>query len=410
MTNNESIVFQGLSEVIRNNILAPISQYLRTTKNIEVSVDELSTILKLPAQSRAPMSMIPGGVPPISSAPSALASLPGLGMPMTTSRRGKSSGGSTQSVPESEQCMYKFTRGKAKGERCASRRDSGSQWFCSTCKKKKSAQTQITNGTSSFSGSSQTTGFNPMNPLMGAQMMAPRPSPSVKVSPLSDGYYREHQFNLLLMAGNSPHEFVCKGIIDKATNKVMPLTGEAIQYCQEKNISYVDPTRNMDQGSGVQRTTPTVPQLPGVSVPQLPSVYAPQGSTSVSVPQLPSVYAPQMSSVSVPQLPSVNAPQMSSVSVPQMSSVSVPQVSTSMSVPQVTSVHAPQVSTSTSVPQVSSMSVPQLPSINAPQIHTSTNVPQLPSVQDSPPTSQQIGDSNTPGVTSPAPVMPTPSE
>ena len=402
MTNNESIVFQGLSEVIRNNILAPISQYLRTTKNIEVSVDELSTILKLPAQSRAPMSMIPGGVPPISSAPSALASLPGLGMPMTTSRRGKSSGGSTQSVPESEQCMYKFTRGKAKGERCASRRDSGSQWFCSTCKKKKSAQTQITNGTSSFSGSSQTTGFNPMNPLMGAQMMAPRPSPSVKVSPLSDGYYREHQFNLLLMAGNSPHEFVCKGIIDKATNKVMPLTGEAIQYCQEKNISYVDPTRNMDQGSGVQRTTPTVPQLPGVSVPQLPSVYAPQGSTSVSVPQLPSVYAPQMSSVSVPQLPSVNAPQMSSVSVPQMSSVSVPQVSTSMSVPQVTSVHAPQVSTS--------MSVPQLPSINAPQIHTSTNVPQLPSVQDSPPTSQQIGDSNTPGVTSPAPVMPTPSE
>ena len=180
MNTNESVVFAGLSTLIRNNVLTPIVNYC-ATKGHQYSIEELANVLKLaPTTPTAPianMSMssltapqltngfapnlapqglnlnlpaqsfnAPLGFPPVANAPPTLTAFGGVAMPIPGAKKGRGkSTAPTAPVPDNERCQYIITRGRNKNTRCESRSESG-QPFCGQCKVKKAANAQLQQG------------------------------------------------------------------------------------------------------------------------------------------------------------------------------------------------------------------------------------------------------------------------
>jgi hypothetical protein len=302
--NNESVLSGGISTLIRNNVLTPIVHYL-ATKGCQVSVEELSNLLKLaPTTAPAPNLTAPNmnfsapmGYPPVANAPPTLTGFAGMPLPMgPTTGKGRGKGSvAVDNVPDNEKCQYIVTRGRNKNQRCTSRAEPN-QPFCAQCKTKKAAQAQLQTGAQApmggsfpgmsgmntmpglpgLSGISAMPGFpsfaptgtmSQLNPTISSALSAPPDVPKVQVTQLGDGGYHEKTQNLYLRAVNGGH--VCDGVYDPLTGNISALTPDKIAFCKQNNINYVDRsnTNNMIPVSSVsgQTLASINQQLPGIN-------------------------------------------------------------------------------------------------------------------------------------------------
>lgn len=335
MNTNESVLFQGLSNLVRQNLLPAIVQHL-ATKGVQVSVDELANVLKLAPntavvapQQLSAASVAPSfnmGVPSMGTTPgfggiaSATPSLMGMGgMPLSIgggggAKKGSKKNTATAPPPENERCQYVFTRGRNKNDRCPNRCEPGHP-FCSGCKGKKTAQDQLTRGAPGANSSGAAPGlpgvlpslgavpgvqtgngtFNQLNPSLAGTLAAPvQEPPKLQVKSIGDGLYHEVKHNLVIKTGNQPGSYICCGVIDPKTNITSPLTADKIEICKQFNLSYVDPSKAngtpVEQSASVSVTGQVLPnvsqQLPGVNG----NMSAPP-QVNMSLPGLPTVAA-----------------------------------------------------------------------------------------------------------------------
>lgn len=301
---NENAVFNGLSTLLRENVLKPIVDFF-AQKGITTSVEELAGVLRLPVSS--PVSA--PTLPTFSSIPPTVTNLPGLGLPQTITKRRK--GTTAGPVPESECCQYRFIRGKNSGRRCESRAEAG-QPFCSSCKGKKSAQQQLQNGqvggasapvastaipnfTNQFAGQmwpGQGAGIMPslsasiptLNQLTPGFSQPQDNTIKLQVHSLGNGLYYEKTSFLAIRMGANPNEHICCGVYNPQTGAIGPLTPEKIELCNKYKLKYVDPSTQGSQQTPprVPSTTPQMPIVPGLGqmIPAAPTMGAhnkPQG-------------------------------------------------------------------------------------------------------------------------------------
>ncbi len=348
---NESVVFQGLSGLIRNNVLGPIVQYLSTRQPMQgqITVDELANILRLPASNSVPQPIQPIQTPiqqPFGIQPAT--SMPGIfglnGLAGSQPLGAKKTKAPSEPIPTDQRCQYLMQRGRDTGKQCDKRAVSGSI-FCTACSGKKAAQAQVakTGGMAPMGGMPMMPGQNPMmpgimgqapgmNPAMSAQLtttQAPQSS-QLQVVSLGNGHFLSPVHGLLFRNGANPHDIICVGTFDQATRQSSHLTPEKIQLCQSLGVTYVEP--------GKQTANP------GSQVSTLPSV-SPASSQNNGMPNLPSVTGqmPNLPSVTgqMPNLPSVTGQpsqqqfnQQLPSSMPQQLPSSMPQQQLPSSMPQ----------------------------------------------------------------------------
>lgn len=303
MNNNESVVFNGLSNLLRTNVLGPIVNYLGATKNCQVTVEELATVLKLNSIATAPQmpGFTPqlnfGGAPPIGFPPvnNTLQSFGGVPMPLASTTKAGRTAKAPENVPENEKCQYKMTRGRNKDQRCQSRAEAGNI-FCKLCKEKKSAATQqAQNGGAPTQGLVPTaptfpglpgmlpsnfptfapTVMNQLNPSMANVLEQPNKF-KIRGSQLGDGLIHELDHDLLIRAIGQ-NNYICLGIYDPKTKESRPLTPEKIALCKSINMNYVDPTSYNVTGQSLPTITQQMPTvmtsgIPNFGLPQVPSL------------------------------------------------------------------------------------------------------------------------------------------
>jgi hypothetical protein len=330
MNTVESVLFQGLSNLVRQNLLPAIVQYLasRSPTQGQVTVEELASVLKLDATtnvSAAPQqlsstSIMPSfstGVSSLSMNNTGVPALMGMGgMPLPVvggAKKGNKKGTTTAPPPDHERCQYVFTRGRNKNDRCPNRSEPG-QHFCSSCKSKKTAQQQLTSGAPTATGAPGIpSGLPGVLAVPGVQTFLSQFNPSgtsikelpkLQVNNLADGLYHEIKHNLVIKSGGQPGTYICCGAIDPKTNQITPLTADKIEVCKQIGLTYVDPnkgTKPADQSAPVSVSGQILPnvhqQTPAVDtsvnvLASLPSVGQQKGlSTTSGIGTLPIIRA-----------------------------------------------------------------------------------------------------------------------
>ena len=333
MNNNESVVFAGLSTLIRNNVLGPLVNYLGANKNCQVTVDELATILKLnstsapnvgaPAGFGSQLSFggaAPIGYPPVTNAPPSLTTFGGIPMPLASTTKSNRTTKAPENIPENEKCQYKMTRGRNKDQRCQSRAEAGIP-FCKVCKDKKSAASQQAQtgggvpapnivpagpsfpglpgvqglpqfGAGAFPGNFPAfapSGMNQLNPTMGNALSAAPEGFKIKAQQLANGLLHEVNHNLLIRS-TAPNEYICLGIYDPKTGRDLPLTPEKIEICKSLKMNYVDTASTNVSGQSIPVMNQQLPAmlsvagggLPQFGLPQVPGLGMMTGAVSVT--------------------------------------------------------------------------------------------------------------------------------
>lgn len=292
MNTVESVLFQGLSNLIRQNLLPAIVQYLasRSSAQGQVTVEELAGVLKLDATTTTNVSAAPQQLSNTSIIPSinmnvpALAGMGGIPLPaISGAKKGNKKGTTAAPPPDHERCQYVFTRGRNKNDRCPNRKEPG-QSFCSSCKSKKTAQHQLTSTPSAPTGLSGLAGIQASLSQLNQSIAPIQEPPKLQVKTLADGLYHEIKHNLVIKSGNQPGTHICCGVIDPKTNQITPLTPDKIEICKQYNLAYVDPnktgTNSTEQSAPVSVTgqlLPNVSQQPPVingnaTLPGIPAV------------------------------------------------------------------------------------------------------------------------------------------
>mgnify|MGYP006908214556 FL=1 len=342
--NNESAVFAGLSQLIRQNVLAPLVQAIPTlVQQGRLNVDSMAEVLKLPAASSAPAApasalpsvsgapMMPGGFSMSSAGmmnPPSIMGFGGAPVQLTGAKRGKTAAPAAP-VDPSRQCRYVRTRGKTPGQQCTNEMV-GNTLLCVNCTKLKTAQQQISRlgagaglpspVMSTLPSVSQLPGF----PQFPTNMPVSQPVPQQRIQAVPTkipGVYREVKHNLAIKAGTVPNEYICYGLMDPVTEAVSPLTVDLIKVCADMKLNYVDPNAGSQSTSSVSgqiipnvnQSMPSVSGIPNVNQP-MPSVSGlPNLSQGLGLPTL-----PQM-----PTLPgfgqNMTSPNMTGFSVPSVS-------------------------------------------------------------------------------------------
>ena len=326
MNTNESVVFTGLSTLIRNNVLTPLVNYLGATKGCQVTVDELANVLKLNAINTSNIGVpqmsgfappqlsfggaAPIGYPPVANAPPSLTTFGGIPMPLASTTKSGRAPKATENIPENEKCQYKITRGRNKDTRCQSRAEPGIP-FCKLCKDKKAAASQQaqTGGVpapnmapagpfpglpgviGAFPSNFPTfapLGMNQLNPTMGNALAAPEAF-KIRAKQLANGLLHEENHNLLIRS-TAPNEYICLGIYDVKTGKSLPLTPEKMEICKSLRMNYVDPTSTNVSGQSFPPINQQLPAtlsvagggLPHFGLPQVPGLGMMNNAVSVT--------------------------------------------------------------------------------------------------------------------------------
>jgi len=216
MATNESVVFIGLSELLKLNVIKPIINYLYT-KGIECTDEELWEVLKLEPQSISKNSM--GSTPP--------------------NYQGKQDRRSRKinlEIPEDQRCKYIFIKGLNIHKQCIEKAENGNI-FCKYCKDKKSAKEQEEKYVS-------TTGETKTESGVKGTPSKPKSTKSINLRTVKGGLCIESKHDLLLRPIATPNEYVCIGVaLDSTGYMKRDLLSEDIKICEEYGISYVDPNK-----------------------------------------------------------------------------------------------------------------------------------------------------------------------
>ena len=308
--NNESVVFGGLSGLLRTNVLTPICSYLQTRQQQgPLTVEELANVLKLPSSAPLPSSTpgssfapMPSGFPAaagfagMTGAPPMLTGFAGMPMPLGAQKKTRGKTTNTQPAADHERCVYQITRGANKGNRCINKIEGGLQ-YCTQHKGTRAAQNHMQGGAPAQGqmqgqmqgGMSGMPGLPGMPMMPGMQSMPMMPvaqpqQPKIQVHQVAPGLYREASQGLAIKTGSTPNEYIACGVlVDPKTTQITPLTPDKIDYCRQIGLAYVDPSK---PGESVVKPAPVNNYAPPVNGSFAPpgNNFAPQASGSFAAP------------------------------------------------------------------------------------------------------------------------------
>ena len=136
----------NVGSFLARDILGPLVEWLRTNKNIELTVDECVKALDLPALAPVAQASMP--------------TLPGLQSPVAKASPQRTPAKKAPTPGDGPGCPYSFSRGQYKGQICGAKVAPG-ETYCNACKKKKivggSPGTTAPSGASSAPGLKGTT-------------------------------------------------------------------------------------------------------------------------------------------------------------------------------------------------------------------------------------------------------------
>lgn len=243
----ESVLLNGFSSIIRNVLLPEITKYLAATRGVSISVDELSKCLALPSTTS---SLTPNNLQtPVNAFQnmnmgSSLTQAPKI---TTTNKKKPVSNPNLPQQGMGTTCIYIYTRGENKGTNCPNKPEPGSP-FCKQCGNKKTAGTQLQNaGRSNIQG-----GPAPgIHDTLGSNRSSTN-NGSLILKDLHNGFYAYEQNNLAFkfsQPSDDPGSYICVGLFNNDRTKLLPLTNELIKFCNENDISYVDPSNERNNSA-----------------------------------------------------------------------------------------------------------------------------------------------------------------
>ena len=229
MSAPSTVFAESIANLTRTAIIEPLVDWLRNTKGVEVTADEIVQALNIPATPRFQTSY--SAVPP----------------PLKGAVTSKPRAPSTKKIvdPNATPCVYVFTRGKNKGETCGNPSVPGTN-LCSACSTKTSANKYKT------------------------MPVAPRPitatvastststSAAVDVEPYGDKYL-DRLANLIL---------------DKQPDGTMVATG-VLDGNQERPLTKEEEDAALDRGISLPTKSAAVPPIPIAKNPLIPSMNKP---------------------------------------------------------------------------------------------------------------------------------------
>ncbi|MEM3858036.1 MAG: hypothetical protein QW478_01375 [Candidatus Micrarchaeaceae archaeon] len=213
----EYLAYEEFSnQIIKQRVLLPLVNYLNS-KNVSVTVEELSNALKLPNQSQNSFqgqifnnSLIPNLVS------SDMTNLVPPSKPKTSRKK--------QQLSEEERCIYTTSTGK----RCSKKREEGTL-TCALCKKRKNIKEHETRYLQEHGMKSSDLPSTVKQTVLQTTQLPGNP-----------GLTKEEGSNLVFRSGPDVNKPICVGSLNEKTNNVEPLTQEQTQQCKDKNVSYVD--------------------------------------------------------------------------------------------------------------------------------------------------------------------------
>lgn len=159
MTSNLESFQNQIQSFVSNLVIQPLALWLQNEKKVNVTVDELMEVLKIP-KIQKPLTVIP---PNSSQPPIPLSTLGSL--PVETKKVARPKSKSSQPTIDSYSgptCKYVFKRGENKGQSCGKPVVSGGE-FCEQCNNKKTTTTSKTESaskTKSTASEAKPVGFN----------------------------------------------------------------------------------------------------------------------------------------------------------------------------------------------------------------------------------------------------------
>lgn len=398
MATNGSLIANAVEQLIVSNVLTPLSQWLKSAKGVDATVQEMAQVLNLPATStpkaipnglpqnvplQMPNMQMPG--PQMGGIPSYLNGGAIGGMPLGVQQPSRNS--RTKAVDPNytgPTCQYRYSRGAKNGQFCGQPCIPNSN-FCKECVKKKSGGGQGATNTNlgnlpNISGFTMQ-GAMPQQQLFQQPGMAnipqqpqqqPQAQPQEEIEALPiqgrPGFFKETNHGFIIQQSEDPNDqsLYVRGIeVGGQTRKL----NQQEQQLATKIGFVVDPTQ-VDITQGVQQQqAPAIPTLSALGNIGAPNAFAmPQPVQQFAPQQQVSQFVPQQQVPQIPQIPSL-------VSTPQQGVPSIPSIGGLSGLP--------------SIPQISGL----------PQMQSVGNLPNIPSLTPLP--SQETPKSSSPAVPTP---------
>ena len=279
----------GIVGLLEQNILPVICNYLKSDKNVNVSVEDMMKALKIESQSTVSMS----------------------NNPIPTYLQGKRSVDRKTQMPNgNQQCHYRFRRGKKKGEQCPG--TSIQHGYCNACLKKKAVKEIIESKTTN---SFQNRVYPPNLPdAQNSQTSSQeQTSESLNVEEIKErpGYYRDTEHGFIIQRLNNGDLYTSQ-IYDHTTGQYKELNQSDKELAYGLGLC----TRRNDSKSS-QNHLPILSSLPNRTVsPQNKIDNKLPNSNLLSENQMP--IFPTTNLIQEPSFPSVSGNEVKSLQFPSM--------------------------------------------------------------------------------------------
>ena len=348
---NLSAYANSCAEYLRTFVIGPIVQHLGS-KGIQVTVEELSGVLQLPA-ARSPAMPAPA--------------VPGMGfggpVPHMAAAVAPTSGRKTTATSTpipGRNCMYQFKRGENKGKYCGKDTAPGMD-YCNACLKSRKGLSATAHGAMPgvAPGAGAIPGVPPgySAPAPAAQAQAQGGSLSVVPYDESRGLFREPNHGFIVYQV-SPGVIAVIGRLIESENRLVPLTEQEKVTAQAIGLVLADTPASAPSAA----PAPAAAYAPAPAAPAPAAAYAPAPPAPATVPSaVPSAPAPVHSAV--PQIPTAQ-PGLVPTGQPALPTIPPLGGSSQSSTPTISPVKTPE------TPQSGAGTppgVPQIPSI--PQIN-----------------------------------------
>jgi hypothetical protein len=222
-----------LSENLATFVLLPIVDYLKNEKNIDVTVDELSQILKLPSNKTNYIS-----------------SLGESGKNSTVSSLNKKNNFTEQ--PIHGQCEYKLKRGEFRNLYCGKPTEKGFA-YCKQCIKSRKLTPKISSGSrpgvAPSNGSIPTSDSNTENELAKIDVL---------VFDENKKLYRERNNNFIGKILDDDF-FIIGKVANQASKNILPLDDEDKEIALSMSLSILEDSKYLEN-------TTKIPSCPGINL------------------------------------------------------------------------------------------------------------------------------------------------
>ena len=261
-----------------NEVCCHLSEWLKSTKGVEVSAQELTTAFGVPYTPRVSGLPQAGNLTP--QVPYIPPHMQGTGAETKSKKEGEKTTGrkKAQTDPNAPKCQYKFQRGNREGEVCGEAVDvANSEEYCKNCLKKKTVINKVKGG-----AAGKSTVQAPSAP--GGLVSMPNvettedDSAAIRAVPIEghSNLFKDLDNNFIILQ-QSDGSLVARFVDDNGTQR--PLNAQERVLAQSKGLCLVDNSPSVSAShqtisappSGPSVVAPTIPMMPPV-VPIVPAM------------------------------------------------------------------------------------------------------------------------------------------